>query len=101
MARWREPASFDYQRRSGVDPVLEPMGAPRAPGAKGYVIACGMGSDVVYIRWYGGDVEEVRQTFRAWLAQTWQTLNTDFTGVGVRNGLDFKPGRIDWFTIAD
>lgn len=101
MARWREPASISYQRRNSVDPVLEPMGVPRRPGADGYVIACGMGSRIVFIRWYGRTVEEARQTFRLWLAETWQTLATDFTGAGVPNGMDFKPGRIDWFNIAE
>lgn len=101
MVSFREPASISYQRRNGIDPILEPMGVPRVPGAQDYVIACGMGSKIVYIRWHGRNVEEARQSFRVWLAQTWQTLTTDFTGVGVSNGLDFKPNRIEWFNIAE
>lgn len=101
MVSFREPASISYQRRYGVDPVLEPLGVPRSRGANAYVIACGMGSKVVFIRWYGRDVEDARQTFRVWLSQTWQTLSTDFTGQGVQNGMDFKPGRIDWFNITE
>jgi hypothetical protein len=97
---FREPGSIRYQRKAGTDPVLEPLGAPRPPGATGYVIVCGMGAKIVFIRWYGRTVEEARQTFRVWLGETWQTLATDFTGVGVPNGMDFKPGRIDWFNIA-
>jgi hypothetical protein len=60
-----------------------------------------MGSKVVWIRWYGRSVEEVRQSFRVWASESWQTLATDFTGVGVLNGLDFKPGRIEWFNITE
>ena len=102
MVGWRgEPASIGYQRRHGVDPVLEPLNVPRPLGARGYIITCGMGSKIVWIRWYGRSVEEVRQTFRAWVAETWQTLATDFSGAGVLNGLDFKPGRIDWFNILE
>jgi hypothetical protein len=101
MFGWREPASISYQRKRGTtDPVLEPLNAPRPPGSSAYIVVCGMGTKVVFIRWYARSVEEVRQTFRMWLAETWQTLATDFTGTGVPNGMDFKPGRVDWFNIA-
>src|SRR5438128_8915321 len=101
MVSYREPAGVSDRRRNAIDPILEPMGMSHLPGASEYVIACGMRSKIVYIRWYGRDVEEVRQSFRLWVAQTWQTLTTDFTGVGVPNGLDFRPNRIEWFNIAD
>lgn len=96
----REPGSIRYQRKIGIDPVLEALGAPRPPGASAYVIVFGMGSRIVYLRWYARSVDEARRTFKVWMSEPWQTLATDFTGVGVPNGMDFKPGRIDWFNIA-
>lgn len=101
MVGWNEPASIKYQRRTRSDPVLEAVGTPRGAGAREFIMVCGMGKLTIWIRWYARSVEEARQTFRVWLAQPWQTLTTDLTGVGVPNGLDFKPGRIDWFNIAD
>jgi hypothetical protein len=98
---WNEPASIRYQRRTRADPVLEVTGMRRGGNTREFIVVCGMGGKTIFIRWYGVSVEDVRQSFRQWLAQPWQTLTTDFTGVGVPNGLDFKPGRIDWFNIAD
>jgi hypothetical protein len=81
--------------------VLEVTGMRRAGNMHEFIVVCGMGSNTIFIRWYGRSVEDVRQSFRQWLSQPWQTLTTDFTGVGVPNGLDFKPGKIDWFNIAE
>lgn len=100
MARYREPGSVDFERRRGGDRVLEPVGIRQGPYDRKYVITCGMGSSTVFIRWYARNVDEARETFRVWLAETWQTLTTDFTGGGIPNGMDFKPGKIDWFNIA-
>lgn len=97
---WKEPASIQY-RRTRTDPVLEVSGVRRELHAREFIVVCGMGGKTIFIRWYGFSVDDVRQSFRVWLAEPWQTLSTDFTGVGVPNGLDFKPGRIDWFNIAD
>ena len=101
MARRDEPGSINFERRTGGDPLLEPVGMGYRPNTNNYIMVCGMGSRVIWIRWAGMNVDEARDTFRTWLAAPWQTLTTDFTGVGVPNGLDFKPGRIDWFNIAD
>lgn len=101
MAAWNEPASIRYQRRTGGDPVLEAVSMqPRPPGRE-FIMVCGMGAGVVWIRWFGRTADEARETFRDWLGQPWQTLTTDFAGVGVANGLDFKPSKIEWFNIAE
>jgi hypothetical protein len=100
MRRYREPGSYDFERRTGGDKVLEPVGIRRGPYDKAYIMVCGMGSNTVWIRWYACGVPEARATFRTWLAETWQILTTDFQGVGIANGMDFKPGRIDWFNVA-
>ena len=100
MRRYREPGSVDYERRKGGDRVLEPLGQRQRPGEYPYVMVCGMGARTVWIRWYARNVEEARSTFRTWLAESWQILTTDFQGDGIPNGMDFKPGRVDWFNIA-
>lgn len=100
MRKYREPGYIAYARRNGSDPILEPVGIRQRPGDNAYTMVCGMGSGTVWIRWYACGVDEARASFRAWLAETWQVLTTDFEGVGIRNGMDFKPGRIDWFNIA-
>ena len=100
MRRYREPGSVDYERRTGGDRVLEPVDLRQGPYDRPYIIVCGMGSRTVWIRWYARDVPEARATFREWLGETWQILTTDFAGGGITNGMDFKPGRIDWFNIA-
>lgn len=101
MARFNELGSINFERRTGGDPLLEPVGVRHRSGLRQFIMVCGMGSRTIWIRWQGRTVEEARDTFRTWLAEPWQTLTTDFTGVGVTNGLDFKPGRIDWFNIAE
>jgi hypothetical protein len=101
MPGWTEPGYIAYQRRTGADTVLEPISRPDVPGVREFVMVCGLGSKVVWIRWYARTIEEARQTFRGWLDKPWQVLTTDFAGNGLVNGLDFKPSRIDWFNIAD
>jgi hypothetical protein len=101
MPGWTEPGYIAYQRRTGGDTVLEPFSRPDVPGVREFVMVCGLGSQVVWIRWYARTIEEARETFRGWLAKPWQVLTTDFAGNGLVNGLDFKPSRIDWFNIAD
>lgn len=100
MRRFREPGSIEFERRRGGDRVLEPLGIRRRAGEREYIIACGMGNDTVYIKWYACDVHHARESFRLWLGETWQTLATDLQGYGIPNGMDFKPGKIDWFNIA-
>ena len=101
MGSWNEPGYIDYERRRGGDRVLEAVGVGPAQGRHKYIMVCGMGgSRTVWIKWYANDPEHARRTFREWLAQPWQTLTTDMSGAGIQNGLDFKPGRIDWFNIA-
>lgn len=102
MVTFREPASIAFHRRDGGgDPVLEPLVSRRTVGTREFIVVCGMGGNVVFIRWYAKSVDDARQSFREWLAQPWQTLSTDFAGAGLPNGLDFKPGKIEWFTISD
>jgi hypothetical protein len=100
MSPWKEPGSIEYQRRTGGDKILEAEGVRPKHGGRPFIMVCGMGTRTVWIRWYARSVEEARDTFRNWLAQPWQVLTTDFSGMGVPNGMDFKPGRIDWFNIA-
>jgi hypothetical protein len=97
---WKEPGYIKYQRQAGGDPVLEAVDVRPRPGQRAFIMCCGMGSKTVWIKWYGRTVEEARLTFRAWLGETWQVLTTDFSGSGIPNGMDFKPGRIDWFNVA-
>jgi hypothetical protein len=99
-SRWREPDYIDYEHRSGGDSVLEPLGVRRMAGDRPFIMVCGMGARTVWIRWYGRTVEDVRKSFRDWLAQPWQCLSTDFSGQSVPNGLDFKPSRIEWFGVV-
>ena len=101
MAPWTEPGWISYQRRAGSDPVLEPLDLRRRPGEREFIMVCGMGSKVMWIRQYARTAEEARAKFYIWLAEPWQTLTTDFSGAGVTNGLDFKPSRIEWFNIAE
>lgn len=101
MVSFREPASIAYQRRTGGDHVLEPLGNRRAVGTREFIIVCGLGRDSVFIRWHAKSVDDARRSFREWLDQPWQTLATDFEGAGVPNGLDFRPRKIEWFSISD
>lgn len=101
MRRWREPAYIAYRRRTGMDKVLEPTASAQVAGRQEFIMVCGMGSQVVWIRWWARDVCEARETFRRWLGEPWQVLTTDFYGNGLANGLDFKPSKIDWFAVMD
>jgi hypothetical protein len=101
VGSWSEPGYINYERRHGGDRVLEAVGVGPFPGGREFIMTCGMGgSRTLWIKWYAHDVEEARRTFREWLAQPWQTMTTDLDGGGIPNGVDFKPGRIDWFNIA-
>ncbi|WP_331969654.1 hypothetical protein [Actinophytocola sp.] len=101
MPRWTEPGYIAYQRRTGADTILEPPAPAQFAGLQEFIMVCGMGSQVLWIRWWARDVCEARDTFREWLAKPWQVLTTDFAGNGLVNGLDFKPSKIDWFTVTD
>ncbi len=102
MTRWtREPGFIEYQRRSGGDAVLEPVGQRYRNDLQEFIMVCGIGSRVVWIRWYARDFEDARRSFGEWLEQPWQKLTTDIYGNGIPNGYAFKPSRIDWFEIVD
>jgi hypothetical protein len=104
MARWsswlREPGYIEYQRRRGGDPVLEPVGQMRMAEEHEFIIVCGIGSRIVFIRWYGWNIEDTRQTFTQWLQEPWRKLTTDIYGNAMPNGYDFKTSRVDWFNVA-
>ncbi|MFL6122566.1 hypothetical protein [Actinophytocola sp.] len=97
-----EPGYIDYQRRHGGDRVLEAVGVDRFPGARKFIIVCGLsgGASSIMIRWYAHDVIDARKRFREWLSESWQTMTTDLAGNGLPNGLDFKTSQISWFNIT-
>jgi hypothetical protein len=97
-----EPGYIAYERRHGRPIVLEMVDTPRPANSRAYIIVCGLsGTNTMMIRWYGQNVNDVRQSFRAWLQQPWQrTRETDLAGNPVPNGVDFKPSSISWFNIA-
>jgi hypothetical protein len=100
-SRFREPGYISYQRRTGGDPVLEPLDVWCAPGDREFIMVCGMGSRTIWIRWHAWTVEDARKSFRGWLGQPWQCLSTDLAGNALPNGFDFKTSRIDWFGLVD
>jgi hypothetical protein len=100
MARPREAAYIEFQRRRGSDPVLEPVGQVKILGQREYIAVCGVGGRVVFMRWYAWNIDDARKTFSEWLREPWRKLTTDIYGNTVPNGHDFRTGRIDWFNIA-
>lgn len=103
MRPWRdrEPAYIRHLRRTGMDKILEPVGLVQLAGHQEFIMVCGMGSRVVWIRWWARDVCEARETFRKWLGEPWQELTTDIFGSWLANGFDFKPSKIEWFAVMD
>lgn len=100
--RWpNESAFIASQRRRGADTVLEPLGLEYRPDQHEYIMVCGVGARIVWIRWYARDIDEARRCFLKWLTEPWQRMTHDIYGNAVTEGYQFKPGRVDWFAIAD